>query len=79
MITPDVIAVVAHRDYRIVVTFADQRSVNFDMQPYLKYPFFKPLGEPSRFLAVRIVDGTVARPGDIDMSPDTIYMADDPA
>ena len=75
MITPDAIAVVAHRDHHITVTFADERRVDFDMKPYLSYPFFQPLNDLSRFLAARIEHGTVIWPGDIDMSPDTLYVS----
>ena len=75
MITPDAIAVVAHRDHHITVTFADGRCVDFDMKPYLRYPFFEPLSDLSRFLAARIDHGTVTWPGDIDMSPNTLYLS----
>ena len=40
---PRIIAVTAHDDYTLLLTFANGEVRHFDMTPYLGYPAFEPL------------------------------------
>ena len=73
--TPDVINVRSLPDYELLVSFEDGEQRRFSIKPYLGFPAYQPLMEPSRFMAAHVFNGTVAWPGDIDISPDTLYIA----
>ena len=73
--TPDAVAVETLENYELQVTFADGECRRFSMLPFLSYPAYKPLSEPGRFRMARIENGTVAWGEDMDISPDTLYIA----
>ncbi|MBS7350329.1 MAG: DUF2442 domain-containing protein [Comamonas sp.] len=72
--TPDVINVRAAPDYTLVAQFATGEMRRFDMRPYLDFPAFIALKEPSIFMRAHIKHGVVAWSDDIDLSPDTLYL-----
>lgn len=72
--TPDVTHVRSLPDYDLLVSFEDGEWRRFSVKPYLQFPAYQPLMEPTRFMAAHVLNGTVAWPGDIDISPDTIYI-----
>jgi hypothetical protein len=76
--TPDVTSVFSLQDYELLVSFDDGQLRRFSMRPYLDFPAYQPLTEASRFMEVHVFNGTVAWPGDIDISPDTLYLAGKP-
>ena len=49
------------------------------MVPYLQYPAFQPLKSTALFAQARVAHGTVVWPDNIDISPDTLYLAGKPA
>jgi hypothetical protein len=73
--TPDVISVRSLPDYELLVSFEDGEQRRFSVKPYLDFPAYQSLAELSRFTAAHVFNGTVAWPGDIDISPDTLYIA----
>jgi hypothetical protein len=73
--TPDVISVKAQPKFELLVTFADGACKLFSMEPYLHYPAFRPLNEPGKFALAHVANGTVEWTDEIDMSPDTLYIA----
>ena len=76
--TPDVTSVSSLQDYELLVSFDDGEQRRFSMKPYLDFPAYQPLTEPSRYLAAHVFNGTVAWPGEIDISPDTLYIVGKP-
>jgi hypothetical protein len=76
--TPDVTQVEAQANFELLVTFADGVCKQFSMLPYLKYPAFSQLSEPGKFAFAHVANGTVQWTDDIDISPDTLYLAGRP-
>ena len=75
MMTPDVIQAQAMANYELVVAFADGQKRKFSMLPYLEYPAFSPLKDIGLFNQARVAHGTVIWTDEIDISPDTLYIA----
>ncbi|UZR28725.1 DUF2442 domain-containing protein [Methylococcus mesophilus] len=73
--TPDVVAVTARKDFELIVEFADGQIKRFSMVHYLDYPAFQPLKKDNLFMSAHVENGTVAWREDIDISPDTLYLA----
>jgi len=73
--TPDVTQVKTQANFELLVTFADGVSKSFSMLPYLQYPAFSALKEPGKFAFAHVANGTVQWSEDIDISPDTLYLA----
>jgi hypothetical protein len=73
--TPDVTQVETQPNFELLVTFADGACKHFSMLPYLKYPAYKPLSEPGKFVVAHVANGTVQWTDEIDISPDTLYLA----
>ena len=73
--TPDVVQAQALPNYELLVTFADGAKRYFSMQPYLQYPAYQAIQPPQKFALAHVANGTVAWNDDIDISPDTLYMA----
>jgi Protein of unknown function (DUF2442) len=48
------------------------------MLPYLQYPAFAPLKDLGLFSKARVAHGTVVWTEEIDISPDTLYLAGKP-
>ena len=69
---PRVLAVDTAEDYNIIVTFRNGERRIYDTKPLLNLPMYKYLAKV--FRSARVEYGTVTWPGDIDISPDTLYM-----
>lgn len=66
-------AVTPTPDFGLCLTFSNGERRQFDVRPYLDRGVFRQLQDYSRFSQVRVVAGTVAWPGEIDLCPDTLY------
>ena len=66
-------SVEAVQDFNLLLTFNSGERRCFDMRPYLHYPVFRRLENPSFFSLAHIDYGTVIWPGDIDIAPETLY------
>lgn len=73
--TPDVVAVQALENYELLLMFSNGERRRFLMAPYLDYSAYKPLRELGRFKTAHIENGTVVWCNDMDISPDTLYLA----
>ena len=76
MANPDIKAALPLADYMLLLTFEDGEQRVFNVRPYLQYPAFAPLQEPSVFQQVRVIwEGEgVEWPGEVDLSKDTLYL-----
>lgn len=70
---PDVIAVEALSDYRLLLTFENNEQKCFDMKPYLKAKVFEPLKNVGFFKLAHVDYGTVVWSDEIDIAPETLY------
>lgn len=69
----DVINVEAKPDYSLHLEFENGEKRVFDMSPYMnKRPFTK-LKDSPLFVLASVDYGTVVWPGEIDISPETLY------
>lgn len=69
---PRIAAVEAAPDYQLLLTFRNGERRRYNARPLLDLPAYKGLREV--FPAARVAFGTVVWPGDIDVSPDTLYI-----
>ncbi len=69
----DVISVIAQPDYRLQLEFENGEKRLFDMGPYLEKKPFSRLKDVPVFTCASIDYGTVVWPGNIDISPETLY------
>ena len=69
---PRVSSVEARPDYSLVLTFRNGERRLYDAKSLLKLPMYKNLAKV--FMLARIEYGTVIWPGDLDISPDTLYL-----
>ena len=63
-------------DYRLLLRFTNGEKRIFDASYLLDYPAFKRLADV--FPCAKVEYGTVVWPGDIDNSPDTLYLRSTP-
>ena len=75
---PRVRHVIPQKDFTLILTFTNNQMRKFDMAPYLKKGIFKTLAEWKIFNKAKIAFGTVIWPGDLDISPDTLYLESKP-
>lgn len=73
--TPDVVRVTTLPNFGLQVEFENGESRRFNMQPYLTYPAFAGLAEDGLFEKAHVQYGTVVWTDEIDVSPDTLYLA----
>lgn len=59
--------------YRLALEFSDGKAGVFDAKPYLSWPAFQALQDPSHFERAFVDHGTVAWPGNIDFAPDRLW------
>ena len=59
-------------EYNLLLTFNNGEKKRIDVRPLLDMPAYKPLCEI--FETARVEYGTVVWPGDIDISPDKLYL-----
>ena len=57
----------------ISVTFDNGTCGVFDFTPYVDYPCYHKLRDPEFFALVRAEHGTLMWPGEIDISPETVW------
>jgi Protein of unknown function (DUF2442) len=74
VMNPDVIAVTAQADYRLLVTFKTGERKSFDVKPYLQYPAFQKLTKPGYFEKAHVEYGTVVWDENTDLSPDSLFL-----
>lgn len=65
-------AVEARPDYRLIVTFTNGERKEYDARPMLNVPMYKNLRKV--FSCVRVENGFVVWPGDMDIDPDKLYL-----
>jgi len=59
--------------WNIAVTFEDGSNGVLDFTPFLDYPCYAPLRNPSVFSCVVADHGTLMWPGEIDISPEAVW------
>jgi hypothetical protein len=69
----DVVAVQVTDEYQLLLTFENQEQRLFDMRPFIETPPWNRLKHGDVFRKVRIQQGTVVWPGQIDIDPETLY------
>ncbi len=69
----DVVAVQVADEYQLLLTFENQEQRLFDMRPFIETPPWNRLKRGDVFRKVRIQQGTVVWPGQIDIDPETLY------
>lgn len=69
---PRLSAVEVCPDYQLLLTFKNGERRRFDASPLLSLPAYKPLRNV--FPSARVEFGTVVWTGDIDVSPETLYL-----
>lgn len=74
---PRVAAVEVCPDYKLLLTFKNGEKKIFDAKPLLQIAMYQGLGDV--FSAAHVAYGTVVWPGDIDISPDMLYLQSVPS
>lgn len=69
---PRVTDVETQPDYVLIVTFSDGEKKIFNAKPMLEIPMYKKLTDV--FSEAKVEYGTVIWPGDIDISPEKLYL-----
>ena len=69
---PRVATAQAEADYQLLLTFTNGEQSRYDASPLLQYPVYASLKKV--FPQVQVRFGTTVWPGDIDISPDTLYL-----
>ncbi len=59
-------------EYQLLLTFRNGEKRVFDMRPYLTMPAYRILR--AVFASAQMAFGTVVWPGDVDISPETLYL-----
>ncbi len=73
--SPDVVSVRPEPPCSLRVSFADGTSGRVTFRESHLTGVFEPLRNPDFFEQVRITDGFVTWPGEIDLAPDAMYAA----
>ena len=71
---PRVSSVAAMANLTLQLEFVDGRRAMFDVSPFVHFPVFECLKDPTYFSQATVNHGTVAWPGGIDFDPDTLYL-----
>jgi hypothetical protein len=71
---PRVKAVKRGADYRLRITFSNGEKGVYDCRPLLDFGVFTELRNDAYFRQVRAENGTVVRPHEKDICPDTLYL-----
>jgi hypothetical protein len=71
---PRVEKVEALDSHFLALEFDNGKKGIFDMRPYFQYPVFQPLRDITFFKKAHVTMGFVSWDGEIDMSPDTLYL-----
>ena len=75
---PDVTAVQALPNFKLLVEFSTGERRRFDVQPLLNFPVYQRLQKAGYFSSARVENGTVAWDEQCDLSPDSIYLQGEP-
>ena len=73
---PRVVSVETCPNYLLNLTFRTGERKQFDAKPLLNVPMYRNL--PKVFSAATVQYGTVVWPGDLDISPDMLYLKSKP-
>ena len=73
---PRVVSVETCPDYKILLTFQNGEKKTYDVRPLFELPAYRKIRNV--FDAAKVEYGTVVWPGDIDISPDTLYLKGTP-
>ena len=66
--------VIATDDYQLELTFSTGEQRVFDTKPYLTRGVFTALQDPAKFRQAFVAFDTVCWPGNLDISPVTLYI-----
>ncbi|MBR2208579.1 MAG: DUF2442 domain-containing protein, partial [Synergistaceae bacterium] len=69
---PRAAAVEVIKDYNLVITFKNGKRKKYDAKHLFSLPMYKNLAKV--FSLAKIEHGTVVWPGDLDISPNTLYL-----
>jgi hypothetical protein len=75
---PFIVGVEPRDDHTLTLTFEGGEKRSFGMKPYLDWPVFKPLRDLAVFYRVKIVYGSLERPGERDIAHDMLYRQSQP-
>ena len=70
---PRVKSVEPKPDYKLLLTFNNDEHRIFDVKPYLSKGIFTSLQDFTIFSSVKLFNGSILWPGDLDLCPDTLY------
>jgi hypothetical protein len=73
-----VVRVKVQDNYHLQLEFATGEQRLFDAQPYLEKGIFQQLKNPQKFAQAYVAFDTVCWPGDLDISPETLYLRSQP-
>jgi hypothetical protein len=71
---PKVTRATPQSNHRLLLEFDNGETRLFDLTPWLDKGVFRALRDSPEFAQVRVVDGSVEWPGEIDLSYDTLYL-----
>ena len=71
-VLPRVSSVKVEPDYTLIITFKNGERKKYDAKQLLNVPMYRNLAKV--FLSARVEFGAVVWPGDMDISPDTLYL-----
>ena len=71
---PHVTLATPQAEHRLLLEFDNGETRLFDLTPWLDKGVFRALRDSPEFAQVRVVDGSVEWPGEIDLSYDTLYL-----
>ena len=71
---PHVTLATPQAEHRLLLEFDNGETRLFDLTPWLDKGVFRALRDSPEFAQVRVVDGSVEWPGEIDLSFDTLYL-----
>lgn len=69
---PRVSSVEARNDYSLIITFKNGERKLYDAKHLLELPMYKNLAKV--FMSAKVDYGTVVWDGELDISPDTLYL-----
>jgi len=72
---PDFASVKTAANHELLAEFTDGERHRFSMHPYLRYPAYAQLVDENKFGQVKVENGTVVWSDEIDIYPDTLYLA----
>ena len=60
--------------YRLILTFTNGATKEFDFSSYLNYPIYQVLKDESFCRRAKVFNGTVVWNDETDFDPDTLYL-----